>query len=106
MDINRIEVRTYALLVNIYQDLQASGVMPDDKLKYFNGFIEAALIMGAYSPEKLDELVDDANLEVFGMTLLERKNSSDYRSFPELFDQPAYQRKMKVSDALKSKCAE
>lgn len=93
--------RAQQILVAIYRQLQLNGSMNEAQQKYFNGFVEAASLAGELSPEQLDQLIDNANLIVFGLTLAERKAQTAISDNPSLLDRPACERNRKSSDVLK-----
>jgi hypothetical protein len=80
------------ILQDTYRIYKRDKVMPKARLAYCNGYVDALLTCGLIDEQDLQLLVDNANKEVFGMTLQQRQYEFDVYHDPQAQDANATSR--------------
>ncbi len=74
------------LLMDVYRVYKRDKVMPKEKRAYCNGYADALLISKQIDNLQLQQIIDLANMEVFGMTLKQRQYEFDIFHEPSLLN--------------------
>ena len=87
------------VLKNTYLQLREQGRIATGREDYINGFIDAGLSTELVSNTEIQAMIENTNMEVFGISIAERKKlyADIESSYDEYIDVPAFFRKGKYT---------
>lgn len=81
----------HSLLVEAYSSMKKTGKMPDKTKGYIEGYMFSAIKLKIVNYNELQEVIDKANIAVFGKKLKDRVDLSKLRTQSEdELDRPAF----------------
>ncbi len=75
LDTFRLALKRY------YSTVQATRAVPEREKCYLEGFIDAAMQLRVFTGGELQDLIEDVNYELFGMSVQERMKRYPHISF-------------------------
>nr|MBF0221040.1 hypothetical protein [Desulfobulbaceae bacterium] len=87
------------IMEDTYLQLREKGSTPEGRDDYINGFIDAGVSIELASNEEVQSVIEDTNMEVFGITIRERQKvyKNIELSYDEYIDVPTFFRKGKFT---------